>query len=170
MTHPGHRSHHPERRVHKRFSVVDGLVEPITLRYAEPEKRAGAKQDKHALSVKSQPAVLTDLSAGGMSLIVFMEPPHAKRFEMDLNIPGLNHVSIEGRVLRIHQKGETFNVAVQFVRIDTKHQDRINEMAEDHLDCETRIALNLPDACVPACHFHWLCRKPQKAPHWPPKA
>lgn len=156
----------PERRRSPRLPVVEGMIEPITVKFD------GAKSEKnHAPAAagadKNQPAILTDLSAGGMSLLMFLEPPHAKKLDMVLTIPGLNHLPIEGKVVRINQKGETYNVGIAFTRIEKKHQSKISDMAQDHLDCETRIALKLPEACVKTCSFHALCGKPQKAPYWP---
>ena len=154
--------HKQERRKHPRFPVVEGLIEPIDLQFGE----AGAK----ASTAKSQPAILTNLSAGGMSLLTFVEPPHAKVFNMQLGLPGLEHVPVEGKVVRVHAKGQTFNVGIQFTKISKKHEQQINNMAGDHLDCETRIGLSLPEACIEECRFHWLCHKPQKSPHWPKKS
>lgn len=147
-----------ERRRHRRFSVVEGMVEPITLQFTMDDS-----------TKKSQPVIMTDLSAGGMSLLMFVEPPHAKSFEMLLSIPGLDHTPIEASVVRVHQKGETYAVGLSFVKIAKKSQDRIEALANDNADCETRLALRLPEACVPNCHFHALCAKPSKAPHWPAK-
>ena len=86
-----------ERRQHRRFSVVEGMIEPITL-----------EMDGLDAAARKQPAIMTDLSAGGMSLLMFVEPPHAKSFQMTLSIPGLDQVSIEAKVVRVHQKGETY--------------------------------------------------------------
>jgi c-di-GMP-binding flagellar brake protein YcgR len=144
-----------ERRQHRRVSVVSGMIEPISLELAADG------------GTKSQPAIMTDLSAGGMSLLMFIEPPHAKRFEMLLAIPGLERVPIEASVVRVFQKGETYSVGLTFTKIAKKIQDRISGMADDDADCETRVALRLPEACVPDCRFHALCAKPVKAPHWP---
>ncbi|MBI3565847.1 MAG: PilZ domain-containing protein [Elusimicrobia bacterium] len=141
-----------ERRQHRRFSVVEGMIEPITLEMAAAQK--------------TQPAIMTDLSAGGMSLLVFCEPPHAKTFEMVLSIPGLERTPIEASIVRVHQKGETYSLGLSFVKIAKKVQDRIAAMADDNADCETRVALRLPEACVPDCKFHSLCAKSVKAPHW----
>ncbi|MEK7383046.1 MAG: PilZ domain-containing protein [Elusimicrobiota bacterium] len=147
-----------ERRRHRRFSVVEGMVEPITLQFAAED-----------CVKKSQPVIMTDLSAGGMSLLMFVEPPHAKSFEMVLSIPGLDHAPIEASVARVHQKGETYSVGLHFLKIAKKAQERIESMSDDNADCETRMSLRLPEACVPHCHFHALCAKPVKAPHWPAK-
>ena len=143
-----------ERRQHRRFSVVEGMIEPISL------------QMSAAATAKSQPAIMTDLSAGGMSLLVFCEPPHAKNFEMVLAIPGLDRVPIEVSIVRVHQKGETYSLGLSFTKIQKKIQERIARMADDNADCETRVSLRLPEACVPDCKFHMLCAKPIKAPHW----
>ncbi|MBI4348314.1 MAG: PilZ domain-containing protein [Elusimicrobia bacterium] len=154
-----------ERRKHPRFALVGNLIEPITLRYAPPKTSAPAKKIASGSSL-TQPAILTNLSAGGMQLITFLAPPHAKRLDMVLNLPGLDHMPVTGRVVRVHEKGETFVVGIQFLKIAKKHQSRINTMAMDNLDCETRLSLALPEACVRACRFNDLCHKPQKAPHW----
>jgi hypothetical protein len=102
-----------------------------------------------------------------MSLITFLAPPHAKTFKMTLTIPGLDNLPIEGRVVRVHRKGETYQVGIEFSRIAKKYQKQITRMANDDVDCNTRVSLGLPEACVRTCTFHALCTKPQKAPHWP---
>ena len=155
----------PERRRHPRLPVVEGLVEPITLSMQAANPKGGK-----AGKASNQPAILTNLSAGGMSLIMFAEPPHIKVIDLDLTLPGLPHVSIQAKVVRVHMKGETYNIGLQFTKIQKKHQKQICGWAEDHMDCETRISLNLPEVCVPTCRFHCLCQKTQKAPHWPRKA
>ncbi|MFA6091689.1 MAG: PilZ domain-containing protein [Elusimicrobiota bacterium] len=158
-----------ERRKHRRFTVVHDLIEPIVLRYSEPkgEKAQGDIVPKH---LRTQPAILTDLSAGGMSLITFLAPPHTKIFKMTLTVPGLDHLPIEGKVVRVDKKGETYSVGIQFTKVAQKYQSQINRMAEDDADCQTRIELGLPDACEPHCMFHRMCSKSQKAQHWPPRA
>ncbi len=142
-----------ERRQHRRFSVVEGMVEPISL-------------EMDGAGAHDQPVIMTDLSAGGMSLLMFCAPPQAKNFSMVLAIPGLDKTEIEASVVRVHQKGETYSVGLRFASIAKKAQERIAAMADDNADCETRLALRLPEACVPDCRFHSLCAKPAKAPHW----
>lgn len=170
-----------ERRRFQRLPVVEGMVEPITVNFEEPgdeqeEAAAGPRRrgssarsgvGTAAPAAKNQPALLTNLSAGGMSLILFLEPPKTRRLEMVLTLPGLNHIPLEGRIMRVQQRGQTYNIGIAFTRINGKHRGQINAMAQDHLDCETRIALRLPEACVPNCTFHGLCAKPQKGLYWP---
>lgn len=152
-----------DRRRHPRFAVVEGMVEPITINI---DALKTSTRSHGGTVPKSQPAILTDLSAGGMSLILFMAPPKTKTLDMVLNIPGLDDVAIQGQVVRISQKGETYNVGIAFTKIARKHQARIDQLAHDNLDCDIRVALKLPEACVPSCKFHALCAKPQKGPYW----
>ena len=149
-----------DRRQHHRFPVCEGMAEPITINFGDEDA---------SKSPKNQPALLVNLSAGGMSLILFLEPPRTKKLEMILTLPGLNNVPIEGRVVRINEKGQTFNIGIAFSKIAKKHQDQITCMAQDNMDCETRIELKLPEACVATCKFNALCGKAQKGPYWPAK-
>ncbi|MBI4679434.1 MAG: PilZ domain-containing protein [Elusimicrobia bacterium] len=153
----------PERRRHHRFSLVEGLIEPVTVRF-DGSSREGCRCEGRERPVRGveQPAILTNLSAGGMSMVCFAEPPRARRLDMVLTLPGLKSVPIVGRVARMHQKGQTWNVGIAFTLLSPKHRNMINGMAQDNLDCETRISLNLPDSCAPKCAFHHLCVKPQK--------
>ena len=147
-----HKKTGAERRKHRRFSVVEGMVEPITL------ELEGADSLMH-----KQPAIMTDLSAGGISLLMFVEPPHTKSFQMTLNIPGLEGVPIEAGIVRVHQKGETYSVGLAFRKISREAQKSIEKMAEDSADCQTRTSLGLPDACGSDCPFHSLFTAKPKA-------
>jgi len=140
-----HKKTGAERRKHRRFSVVEGMVEPITLELEGPDE-----------TMRKQPAIMTDLSAGGISLLMFVEPPHTKSFAMTLSIPGLEGVAIEAAVVRVHQKGETYSVGLAFRKIPRDAQKSIEKMAEDSADCQTRTSLGLPDACGSDCPFHSL--------------
>ena len=147
-----HKKTGAERRKHRRFSVVEGMVEPITL------ELEGSDSMMH-----KQPAIMTDLSAGGISLLMFIEPPHTKSFQMTLNIPGLEGVPIEAGIVRVHQKGETYSVGLAFRKIPREAQKSIEKMAEDSADCQTRTSLGLPDACGSDCPFHSLFSGKSKA-------
>lgn len=140
-----HKKSGAERRKHRRFSVVEGMVEPITLELEGPDS-----------TMRKQPAIMTDLSAGGISLLMFVEPPHTKSFQMTLSIPTLEGVPIEAAVVRVHQKGETYSVGLAFRKIPREAQKSIEKMAEDSADCQTRTSLGLPDACGADCPFHSL--------------
>jgi len=149
-----------ERRAHPRFPIANGLMEPITLQFPKD----GERPDREF------PAILTNLSAGGMSLTTFSEPPHTREFEIMFQIGGFNRCSAVARILRIQGKGEVYTLGLSFIRISKKDRTCINKMAEDFNDCETRISLSLPEVCVSNCRCHCLCSKPQKGPYWPEKA
>lgn len=167
MKHPNGK-HSNERRAHRRLAVVSDLVEPIVISYA-PDAKDKKGKDAVPKHLRTQPAVLTDLSAGGLQLITFLAPPHAKSFKMTLTIPGLNNLPVTGRVVRVSKKGETYSVGIAFTKIAKKFQRQISRMADDDGDCNTRLSLGLPESCVPTCSFNALCNKSQKAPHWPRK-
>lgn len=147
-----HKKTGAERRKHRRFSVVEGMVEPIALEIEGADS-----------VMRRQPAILTDLSAGGISLLMFVEPPHTKTFQITLSIPGLEGVPIEAAVVRVHQKGETYSVGLSFKKIPRDAQKSIEKMAEDSADCQTRTSLGLPDACGSDCPFHSLFAGTAKA-------
>ena len=149
-----------ERRKHRRFSIAEGLVEPITIEF-DPEPGVASSK---------VPAILTNLSGGGMSLITFTEPPRTKTVFLRIDLPCLNNCRITAKPVRIHSKGNVYTIGLTFVKISSKDRSHIEKMANDFNDCETRIGLGLPEACVPDCDCNELCNKPQKAPHWPPSA
>ncbi len=155
-----------DKRRFPRFPVVEGMIEPINVLFGGDALEA---KTAAAVAAKGQPAILTNLSAGGMSLLMFLEPPHARKLDMVLSLPGLSRVPVEATVVRVLPKGQTYNVGIKFTKISKKHQTLILNMSQDHLDCETRIALKLPEVCVKTCTFHALCAKPHKGPYWPKK-
>src|SRR5947209_4382577 len=63
---------------------------------------------------KPSPAVLVDLSAGGLSMICFALPQLSKTVTFRLDLPGLVNAKIQGRVVRAHRKGETYQVGIAF--------------------------------------------------------
>src|SRR5229473_1744558 len=63
---------------------------------------------------QAAPAVLVDLSAGGLSMICFALPHVAKNVTFRLELPGLVNAQVHGRVVRAHRKGDTYQVAIAF--------------------------------------------------------
>src|SRR5579864_6408267 len=60
------------------------------------------------------PAILVDLSAGGLSMICFALPSLSKNVTFRLELPGLVNAQMHGRVVRAHRKGDTYHVAIAF--------------------------------------------------------
>ncbi len=142
-----------ERRQHVRLPILHGILEPVEIEFFTTDE---------AGKVQPQPAILSDLSAGGMRLITFMAPPHSKEFNIVLNLAGLGEVPITGKISWVKEKGGVFMNGISFSGISPDCVKRINAMAEDYADCDTRLELKLPEVCVETCKAHELCNKPQK--------
>lgn len=143
-------THKQERRKHVRLPILHGILEPVEIEF-----------DSTQHNKFSQPAILSDLSAGGMRIIIFMEPPHTKELNMVLNL-GKDHIPIKGKIAWIRKKGEVYMVGIAFTEISKESSNKINNMALDYLDCDIKISLKLPDVCHEKCRAHILCNKPQK--------
>lgn len=142
-----------ERRRHVRLPILHGILEPVEIEFFAKDSRG---------NVKPQPAILSDLSAGGMRLITFLEPPHSKELNIVLKLDGLSEMPICGKISWVRQKGEVYMTGISFATISKENEKKISLMAEDYSDCDARIALKLPEACVETCKAHSLCNKPQK--------
>jgi hypothetical protein len=141
-----------EKRKHVRLPILHGILEPVEIEFS---KKKGGK-------TPPQPAILSDLSAGGMRLITFLEPPHSRELNILLKLSGLKYIPIKGKISWVKEKGGVFMNGISFTLVSSEDRKKINEMAEDYSDCDTRIALKLPEVCVEVCKAHWLCNKPQK--------
>ena len=142
-----------ERREHVRLPMLHGILEPVEIEFYTTTE--------HGKSVP-QPAILADLSAGGMRLITFMAPPHTKELNIILKLDGVKEMPVTGKISWVKDKGGVFMNGISFSHIAHDDKKRINEMAEDYSDCDTRYALKLPEVCVETCRAHGLCNKPQK--------
>ena len=142
-----------ERRKHVRLPILHGILEPVELEFYAKDASGKAVP---------QPAILADLSAGGMRLITFMEPPRAKELNIMLKLSGVKAMPVTGRISWVKNKGGVFMNGISFTAISPDDKKRINEMAEDYSDCDTRHALKLPEVCVETCRASGLCNKPQK--------
>ncbi|MCX5783011.1 MAG: PilZ domain-containing protein [Elusimicrobia bacterium] len=142
-----------ERRKHFRLPIIHGIIEPVDLTFENPN---------HPDKMLTQPAILSNLSAGGMRLMTFLEMPLYKSLELILDLPGLGSLPVKGKISWVHGKGGVYLSGISFIEISEAHKHKINLMAEDYGDCETRIMLKLPEACVDNCKCHCLCNKPQK--------
>jgi hypothetical protein len=111
------------------------------------------------------PAVLTNISGGGMSLVVFAPVHGETKLKLQLALPGLEKLEFQGRVAWAHPKGETTTIGVEFQHVSAEAVRRINGMAEAHQDCELKISFGLRDVCFKDCHFWALCDKPVKLKH-----
>src|SRR5262249_10748463 len=136
-----------------RFPVVKDLAEPVDL----------FMMDGH--HPQDLPAVLTNISAGGMSLVVFAQVHGDTKLKMLLDVPGLEGLEVQGRVAWTPPKGETTTVGVEFNHVTAEATRRINRMAEGYQDCELKLSFGLRDVCFRECAFWPLCAKSVKLKH-----
>ena len=97
-----------ERREHVRLPILHGILEPVELEFY-----AKGPEGKHT----PQPAILIDLSAGGMRLVTFLEPPHSKELNMILKLAGVKEMPITGKISWVKEKGGVFMNGITFSSI-----------------------------------------------------
>ncbi len=141
-----------ERRRHPRMSVISNIVEPIDLTYTD-EKTGQRNQVA---------AVLADLSASGMRIISFLQAPIAGAMDIRMELPFIGKFSVKAKTSWVSQKGPVYTIGIEFVEIDSSVAAKIQAMANDFNDCNTRILLKLPEVCAPNCKCHDVCNKLQK--------
>lgn len=108
------------------------------------------------------PAVLTNLSAGGMALVVFAHVSGGSKLKISLDVPSLQGLEFQGKVAWTQHKGEMTTVGVHFDHIAPENISRISRLAEDFQDCELKISFGLQDVCFRKCAYWELCAKPVK--------
>ena len=139
-----------ERRKHPRFPVIKDLAEPIEVMVA------GSKP-------LSFPGVLTNLSAGGLDLILMGTLNNTDNVQLTLsNIPGLDGLKVAGKIVWTKEKGGTTLVGIQFTQIHPHQQDHINTMAKAYWECEGRIESGDFEICFRECSYWDLCGKTYK--------
>ncbi|MBL0058066.1 MAG: PilZ domain-containing protein [Elusimicrobia bacterium] len=138
-----------EKRNHKRFPVLKDMAEPVDLFVMDHP-------------AKEVPAVLTNLSAGGMALVVFAHVSGNAKLKMMMDVHGLEGMELQGRVAWTEPKGDTTAIGVRFDHLKRETVDKINSMAEDFQDCELKLSFGVKDVCFRKCGYFTLCAKSVK--------
>lgn len=141
-----------ERRRHPRVPVISNIVEPIDLTYTDDSDG----------KIHQIAAVLADLSASGMRIVSFLKAPIAGTMHIKMEIPTVGKFDVEAKTAWVRQKGPVYTIGIEFTKIDKTVSDKIMALANDFLDCNTRIMLRLPEVCVPNCKCQSICNKIQK--------
>src|SRR3954471_20956781 len=113
------------------------------------------------------PAVLVDLSAGGLSMICFAMPQIARDLTFRLTLPGLVNAKLKGRIIRARRKGETYQVAIEFTEFQDKWAALVGKLAKAYSACEERLQQGDRLFCFKECAFYSLCQKEEKARVFP---
>jgi c-di-GMP-binding flagellar brake protein YcgR len=135
-----------ERRKYKRVPAISVVKEALI--------------ESPVLNLKEQiPAIISNLSAGGMAVITFLSLPLNATISLNFNIDGLKLKDVEGKVVRVEGKRKIFLIVIAFTKIRAEVKNRINMMA-DALDlCETRILMGEENVCSTECAYYRLCNK-----------
>ena len=113
------------------------------------------------------PAVLVDLSAGGLSMICFALPQIAKDLTFRLSLPGLVNAKLKGKIIRARRKGETYQVGIAFTEFQDKWAHLISKLAKAYTVCEERLQQGDRNFCFRECAFWSLCQKEEKTRVFP---
>lgn len=113
------------------------------------------------------PAVLVDLSAGGLSMICFALPQLSKNVTFKLELPGLVEAKVHGRVVRATRKGDTYQVAVEFTEFQDKWAKLVEKLVLAYGSCEDRLSQGDRRFCFRECAFFSLCQKDEKGRVYP---
>ncbi len=148
-------AHVAEKRKHPRLPVIQGIVEPVNLIYESPKEKKEKKENR-------LPAILSDLSAGGMRLITFLEAPEAKEVTIQLELLNLHKLEITGAIIWIREKSGVYTLGIEFKDMSQPTIAKINFMVKDFTDCDSRILQKLTEICVKTCSAHLLCNKLHK--------
>src|SRR3989339_1632691 len=111
----------------------------------------------------SIPAIMFDLSAGGIALITFCPFPIHSQVTLNLELGTFKLKNVEGEVVRTKEKKQTYLVAIQFTNLAKEQKAFIAAMAENYAACETRILHREEKVCFPkTCSYYQLCSKPER--------
>lgn len=141
-----------EKRRHPRVPVISNIVEPIDLAFTD--EKTGQQHEAAA--------VLADLSASGMRIVSFLKAPVAGSLKIKMELPFVGKFEVEARTAWVRQKGPIYTIGIEFMKISPAVVQKITTLANDFVDCNTRILLKLPEVCVSNCKCHDICNKIQK--------
>jgi hypothetical protein len=142
-----------ERRQHPRLPMHLSVAKLVNFKFDGLEQPA--------------PAVLVDLSAGGLSMICFALPQMTKDLTFSMTLPGLVNAKLKGKIVRARRKGETYQVAIEFTEFQDKWAHLINKLAKAHSVCDERLTQGDRHFCFKECAFFTLCSKEEKARVFP---
>jgi hypothetical protein len=116
---------------------------------------------------QTAPAVLVDLSAGGLAMICFTMPTLTNDLTFRMSLPGLVNAKLKGKIVRARRKGETYQVAIEFTEFQDKWAHMISKLAKAYMVCDERLLQGDRRFCFKECAFFPLCQKEEKARVFP---
>ena len=136
-----------EKRKFKRFPVLYHLIKPVLIRTRG--SKAGI----------SSPAIMANLSAGGMALLTFSPLAVGKNILISFDLKDLKIDNVKSKVVRCENKEGSYILGVQFLNLKKELADVINKMADDFDSCETRILIGEIPVCRYGCSYFEHCQR-----------
>ena len=136
-----------EKRKFKRFPVLYHLIKPILIR--TQDSKAGI----------SSPAIMVNLSAGGMALLTFSSLAVGKNLLISFDLKDIKIDNVKSRVVRVENKEGSYVLGIQFLNLKKEIADAINKLADDFDSCETRILLGKKPVCRKGCSYFEHCQR-----------
>ncbi|MDO8733732.1 MAG: PilZ domain-containing protein [Elusimicrobiota bacterium] len=136
-----------EKRKSKRFPVLYHLIKPVLIR--TQDSKAGI----------SSPAIMVNLSTGGMALLTFSPLPVGKNILISFDLKDLKIDNVKSRVVRVENKEGSYILGIQFLNLKKEIADTINKLADDFDSCETRILLGEKPVCRKGCSYFEHCQR-----------
>jgi len=140
-----------DRRLHFRFPTIT-IVKEVVIFVTHPRTKK-----KIVL-----PAIMYNLSAGGIAIVTFEKVPIGAIITLNLNLDGINLQNVTGKVVRVEGRNVTFLIAIDFTNLTKELKKKITMIANDADICETRIMLGEKHACKKKCTYYSLCTNPVK--------
>ena len=106
--------------------------------------------------------IILNLSVGGMLLLTYSNLPKDADLTLSFDLANIKTKPIKGKIIRAAQKAVMYELAIQFLEIDTLDSKKINRIAIDYNDCENKIDLGAKDVCKSECSYFDLCDKEYK--------
>jgi c-di-GMP-binding flagellar brake protein YcgR len=135
-----------EKREYLRLPIMHQIGEPIDM----------------VINGKISQGVIMDLSAGGMSILGYINIMVDSEIKLTIDTRNLKTKSITGKAIWTKAEINMYKTGIHFTEIEPIDFIHINRMGVDCNDCDARIAASAKDVCFPKCHFHGLCNKSQK--------
>jgi len=136
-----------DRRKHQRMPTLSIIKEVELARNGSGEKI---------------PAIMCDISAGGLAIITFLPLPEGAEIILNLALPDINLKNVKARIVRTAEKNGTYLAGLQFLNLSRKLKAKINKMALDWKKCEDNLALGLKVDCS-KCSYYKICTKKAKS-------
>lgn len=115
-----------ERRQHRRFPVLKDFAEPVELTILDPDK-----------GTRHVPGVITNVSAGGIDMVLLDVIDGKPTFRLSLHLPGIHRFEVEGKLVWSRTKGATSIVGLEFTKIDKENKKQLAHMADAYWESKT---------------------------------